>query len=433
MNFKKALFKIVSVFIVIYFMFFTHTSCEKENNNDKVDTSLNMKIYSIFKEWYLWNDEIPTVNPVWYDTPEELVTVLRNPQFDKWSYISDAATSSQYFEEGKYVGHGFSRKWDMDGNLRISFVYPGSPMFEAGVRRGWILKKINGYNVNYLLVNNKFEEVLGEDKSGVENAFEFDNSTGQVQALRVKKDTIQMQSISNVQYFDTKAGKTAYFLIQQFTRPTVDEIKLVGQELSSQGVKNLIVDLRYNGGGSVDAAVKVANSFAPYSCDGQTFVSLEYRKGKEQYNVTKVIQSVDRYIGVEKLLFITSGATASASELIINGFKPFLDIKLIGEKTHGKPVGMQGFEIQDKVLYPICFRSLNANGESDFFQGINVDKEQIDNLALELGNPEEACLNDALFYLNNGFFNSTSIVKKAETNKNAQEKISYFRTLLNAY
>ncbi|HPV57934.1 MAG TPA: S41 family peptidase, partial [Tenuifilaceae bacterium] len=103
---------------------------------------------------------------------------------------------------------------------------------------------------------------------------------------------------------------------------------------------------------------------------------------------------------LNKVTFITTQGSASASELLINGLKPFLDVTLVGEKTHGKPVGMYTFTFNDPSIdwafVPICFTMRNANNEGDYYDGIPVNINAADDITLPFGDVNEASLNAAL-------------------------------------
>jgi hypothetical protein len=101
-------------------------------------------------------------------------------------------------------------------------------------------------------------------------------------------------------------------------------------------------------------------------------------------------------------MFITTGSTASASELIINGFKPWLEVRSFGENTTGKPIGMYAWQFDDYTFVPICFRFLNANDEGDFYEGLAPDVYVPDDLTVPFGDTEEDCLKAALQYLETG-------------------------------
>jgi carboxyl-terminal processing protease len=113
-------------------------------------------------------------------------------------------------------------------------------------------------------------------------------------------------------------------------------------------------------------------------------------------------------IQLDKLVVITTSSTASASELVISGLKPYMNMKLIGSTTHGKPVGMniEGDTKLNIAVAPISFRNVNSQGYSDYFDGIPVDFAIKDNVTQDWGNTADASLNAALNYISLGTIGS---------------------------
>jgi hypothetical protein len=99
---------------------------------------------------------------------------------------------------------------------------------------------------------------------------------------------------------------------------------------------------------------------------------------------------------------IATRGTASSSELVIQGLKPFIPVTVVGDRTYGKPVGQYGFNFCDKVLYPVSFKNRNAAGESDYFDGIPADCAASDDLGRQLGDPREGSLAEALYVIERG-------------------------------
>ncbi len=107
-------------------------------------------------------------------------------------------------------------------------------------------------------------------------------------------------------------------------------------------------------------------------------------------------------LSLGRIVFITTGATASASEIVINGLEPFVEVAIVGSTTFGKPVGQLGFAFCERVLRPASFQTVNADGEGEFFAGIAPDCEAEDDLSKPLGDPREASMAEALHLLETG-------------------------------
>ena len=110
-------------------------------------------------------------------------------------------------------------------------------------------------------------------------------------------------------------------------------------------------------------------------------------------------------LNISRVFFIVSNNTASASELLINNLKPYLDVKLIGpSNTHGKPVGFFPVPVGDWYVFPVSFRTVNKNNEGSYFNGIALDNKTVDGLDKNWGDVNEACLASALTFINGGSY-----------------------------
>lgn len=229
----------------------------------------------------------------------------------------------------------------------------------------------------------------------------------------------------------------AYLALGSF--PSLNSSKAaLDQAFAEFAVSNpevIIIDLRSNGGGYLETAEYVADLIVPSSLNGKVMYSEVFNPAMQNgivpilkhqpyldangktavYNGrSATMADVDYTIAgntykfnkkgnlqsIQSVYFIVSGNTASASEMLISALKPYFDVKLIGEKTYGKPVGFFGINIDQYSLYLSSFLIKNANGWSDYFTGMQPDVmiKGIDNPVL--GDPDELCLNAALSLVN---------------------------------
>jgi C-terminal processing protease CtpA/Prc len=135
---------------------------------------------------------------------------------------------------------------------------------------------------------------------------------------------------------------------------------------------------------------------------GQVFVQFTHNDKQMSRNTAYRFESKPQALGVSRLVVIATPASASASEAMINGLRPYMDVKVVGDTTYGKPVGQYGFEFCEKVLYPVAFLVTNARGEADYFSGIPADCAAPDDLDRTLADAREASLAEALAVLRNG-------------------------------
>ncbi len=132
-------------------------------------------------------------------------------------------------------------------------------------------------------------------------------------------------------------------------------------------------------------------------------------------------------------MVIATRASASASELVIAGLEPFIPVTVVGDRTYGKPVGQYGFDFCDKVLFPVSFRSRNAAGETDYFDGLPVDCPASDNLDRALGDPEESSLAEALYFLRRGQCSAAAPQTAQAQREPLRPRLTGWAHLLNAH
>ena len=161
------------------------------------------------------------------------------------------------------------------------------------------------------------------------------------------------------------------------------------------------------------------------------FLKLTFNdKNTSSYNLTFNFNTVPLPLSITKLIVITTRGTASASEDFINGLKPVLDVKTIGDTTNGKPVGMIGIPYQTNYMFwPISFSLVNSAGQGDFYKGFAPEKYVPDDITHDWNDRNEACLKEAIYYLEHGNVSTKGIYvnkqpsvifsEKPEKNNNA--------------
>lgn len=422
----------------------------KETNTKQTPTTdrrelTNDSLFLYAKEVYYWNEKLPTYDefePRKYNAElvnldnynENLFNIVKasnSEDYDvpnqdtKYSYIFDqsdknptasiASRKSSVDLEGHgndigirfgYYGSNSSYK------ILVTAVYPSSPAAEAGFVRGDVITQINGvaYGTNF---NNQIDLIV--------NAVEGETVTLAGTRADVPFSTVLNKGLytSNPVYkfsmLNAGTKKIGYLAFARFSEldNSMNALNEAFQDFSAKGITDLIVDLRYNGGGFISAAIHLTNLIAPSGTSGVMFAehfnaTMQNKKAtilKNQPNVNSNGSIVNTYFdedysvaanttnfsktgpvgGVKNVVFIVTGSTASASELVINSLKPHMTVKLVGDRTYGKPVGFFPITIENKYdVYYAMFDTKNSKGEGGYFNGMNVDVE-----AAELTNDQK--------------------------------------------
>jgi hypothetical protein len=165
----------------------------------------------------------------------------------------------------------------------------------------------------------------------------------------------------------------------------------------------LILDLRYNSGGDLNIAQTLASYIAGNSYKGIVFAKLSHNDKLQNYNTSLTFKSTDYSVALPRLMVITSRSTASASEDVMNGLKPMVNVVSFGDTTNGKPTGMYPWYVGKKyAMLPIAFKIVNSQNLGEFFDGIFPAKLAPDDITHDFNDRNEACLKEVIYYLENG-------------------------------
>lgn len=379
---------------------FIPVSCKKEKDNSV--EIINRETYELMQIVYLWNTHLPaSVDPSAYSTPADFLDAIRYDEYDKWSAIITKDEFSQYFEEGTMIGHGFMLGLDDDENIRIAFVYTSTQAYQQGVRRGWIVEKVNGT----VATPSNVWDLLGESEVGVRNEITFTNGDGTLVTKDLTKEEVDITPVLHYEVLEQGSSKIGYLVFQDFIDAANDQLDEAFDSFSVAGINDVIIDMRYNGGGSVDVAEHLAGWLIGKDFANQPFVKYQHNMNLAiEEDTTINIKSNPSGLSLNRIFFIGTENTASASELMINGVKPYVESILAGSTTHGKPVGMYVFEFRDYdwVVLPVCFKYSNADNEGDFYDGLQPALSAEDDITRDFGDPEEASLKAILDYIETG-------------------------------
>lgn len=347
-------------------------------------------VADIMSDFYLWYDRVPPVDVAAASSPEDLMRAMTFLELDHWSGMQRQAERREYFDEGRFQGLGYTLGQDAEGLLRISWVHEGSAAGRAGLDRGAVIVAVNGQPIAGLSLNDLNTE-LSRDVV-LHTIRELD---GTVREVELVQGDVQITSVKGATVLDTPGGPVGYLMFTTFVLPGEEELKQAFSGFRAQGVSRLVIDLRYNGGGLLSTAA-LLGSLIEADAAGEPLIVETYNDQHPDRNRRRLMFETPESVNASHVVFLTSGRTASASEQVINGLRPYLDVDIVGTTTLGKPVGADSWDHCGYTLAPITFHSLNAVGEGDYFGGIQPSCEVGDDLLHRLGDPEEAQLGAAL-------------------------------------
>ncbi len=365
-------------------------------------TSQNRYVHDVMRDLYYWNTSLPTVDAASYPSPEALLEALRyRPLDERFSYIGSRASEEAFYSDSQFIGFGYGSAYDGRG-LRILQVFPESPASEAGLQRGDRIVAIDGQSVLALVQSNQLGAALGPSQEGFATTIRYERMDGTFADAHMVKRPVTIPTVSYLELYEVEGRKVGYLFFRNFVQPSRAALDEAFGALRDVGATELVLDLRYNGGGLVSVAQHLASLIGGSRTDGQVFAEYFHNERNAFRNEITRFEAAPAALRLDRLVVITTRGSASASELVINALRPFIPVITVGDTSYGKPVGQYGVTFCDKVLYPVAFTLRNANGQGDFFDGIPADCLAADDPDRQLGDPAEASLAEALHVIRVG-------------------------------
>jgi C-terminal processing protease CtpA/Prc len=406
----------------IFFLLFAGlAACEPKEDVEPIAEGDVVKnaIYSSMKEWYFWNQELPaTVDFSKSNSNDEFLDQISFKPLDRFSYLTTTEAFNNSFV-GRNAGHGFGFAFDASEKLFLTFVFDESPAGKDGWERGWEITQINGKPISeYKTSSGGYDFKLGTTDPGVTNTFTFKLPDGTSTTRTNVKAEYQSNSVLHQDVFEAGNKKVGYWAYQSFkataglTPTRSSEVQSSMEYFQSKGIQELIIDLRYNGGGSVAVAEQICNYLIQASNTNKLMYTNKLNSLKTSQNSSKNFTKIGN-LNLSRVIFITSRSSASASELIINSLDPYMDLVLIGDNTFGKPVGSFPLSRYNRTLVennvelvPITFATANAEGKAEFFDGFPANFRVGDTPQFAWGDKRDMRLAAALQFIENGSVNA---------------------------
>ncbi|MBF8271652.1 MAG: PDZ protein [Magnetococcales bacterium] len=361
------------------------------------------------REWYLWYDRIPSnLDASRYASPEELLEAARFSERDKWSYIISMEELTAHLSTGEFTGIGVRTSQDSDAKLWIRQVFSDSPAAKKGIRRGDRILKINGRTVAEINASKGWDDAFGADAAGVEVTLMIQRDGATEMEFKLVKSTFSLDAVQVSQVMQQGGTKIAYLVYDSFTNASYLSLAKAFATFKDNGVTEIILDLRYNSGGLIDVAAYLASLLRDAS-DKDIFAIMRYN---DRHNTSDNYLSYTRLstdLNLSRVIVITTSSTCSASEMVIQGLKPYVTVVTVGSTTCGKPVGMDLVPFADQVLAAVSFEIMNANREADYYNGLAPTCSAKDDMAHELGDASESSLATALSYIAKGACSATAL------------------------
>ena len=374
-------------------------------------------------ETYLWYDEVPsTLSAADYDTPQVYFSVLKTPLAtasgkpkDRFHFTIDTATY-QALQQSIEPNYGLEFAYlvrTAPRDIRIAYAEPGSAAAEQGVQRGAQVLEIDGVDAVDGNDTATLNAALVPAKSGEAHRFKLKARDGSVQSVTLTASAAIRTPVQNVRSIDTASGRVGYLQFNDMVAPAEAQLIAAVNRFKADGIVDLVLDLRYNGGGLLSVASQLATMIAPPAATADVpFERLVFNR-KNPFDVTPEDALLPFYattlglssvlgqplprLALDHVTVLTGPDTCSASESIINSLRGVgVRVDLVGGTTCGKPYGFLPQDNCGTTYFAIQFQGVNAQGFGDYGDGFTPTCSVVDDFDHALGDPAEARLAAAL-------------------------------------
>lgn len=390
-------------------------TCSLRSRQDWVAARMN--------EWYLFPETLPAnLNPAAYSTVQDYIDALtanaRAQRKDRFfTYITSIAEENAYYNSGSSAGYGFRLALDGSNRLVITESFEGAPALAAGIDRG---AEIVAIGTSASSLRTVASILASEGSAGLNNALGT-SAVGTTRTFQIR-DTAGTRNVSvamadyslapvstryGAKVIDDGGKKVGYINLRTFINTAETPLRNAFATFRAQGVTEIIIDLRYNGGGLISIADLINNLLGADRTTSTVSNYVSYRPSKSSENKTVYFAPQPQSIAPTRIAFIGTGGSASASELVMNTFIPYLGNRsaLVGTNTYGKPVGQIAIDQAacDDRLRVIAFALENANHQGAYYDGLagfmGATCRASDDLSRQMGDPAEASTRAALDFL----------------------------------
>ena len=358
---------------------------------------------SYMADQYFWSADRPIPNAA-AATPDAYFQSQLFVPTDRYSNSQEIVQYNQFVSEATRIGYGYSLAFSDSAQtkLQVRVVEPFGPAAAAGLQRGDTVLSIDGFGPTNI-VGGSLTTVIS---SGIPRTFSIETLAGATRTFSVLSRNFLLSPVLTDKVLTSANGaKVGYLAYQDFTTSSLTALGASFNRFKAAGVTELIVDLRYNGGGSVVVARALASMIGGTTLEGKVFASIRYNAQNRAndfdyaFATTRALLPALPLDGLTQVFFITSPNTASASELVINSLFPFKQVVTIGATSFGKPFGFQPRSACDTVYNAVNFETFNAAGAGRFIAGLPATCSVADDLSKALGDPTERRVAAALGYI----------------------------------
>ena len=366
-----------------------------------------------FDEWYFWYRQAPNPNPARDMTLAEFFNESlytgTDPAFprDRWSFIEPTADFDRFFSDGRLLGYGvYLAGLETQANparpLRVRYVEPQSDAAARGVQRGDEIVSVNGRAASQIVAADDYS-IFTPGTEGQTLDLVLRNGSSQ-RTVSLRASAFALTPVTLARVLQTPQGKRmGYLHVKDMISQAEPGLSAAFADFKAQGVQELVIDLRYNGGGLVSLAGTLSSYVSAGRTRSQPFARLLFNDRRASAeNETFRFGNPSAGLDLSRVYVLAGPRTCSASELVINGLRPFVDVVVVGDTTCGKPVGFQPVSRCNTTFSVVNFESVNASNQGRYFNGIAAGCAVTEDFGKALGSTDEPLLATARQHADSG-------------------------------
>lgn len=385
-------------------------SCGGYDDNQSCDVvSRQSGLHDYFFDWYFWYALSPFPLPGTQPTIDAYFNSLlytgTDPTFpaDRWSFHQSTSSFVQFYGNAQTLGYGLAVAGlevttptpQPTAPLWVRYVEPLSPAATAGVVRGDRVVSVNGRLASDMIAANDFS-VLTPTATGETIQVVLDNGTGQ-RGVDIVASVFRVTTVPTATVVTSPGGrKMGYLVVKDMLDQAANPLASAFASFTSQGVDELVIDLRYNGGGFVSIGRLLASYVNPGLTAGRTYAGLRFSDKRSNQNTTYLFRTPINALALTRVYVLQGPRTCSVAEQVVNALRPFVNVVQIGDTSCGKPVGFQPVDDGCGETYSVVnFETVNANNEGRYFDGLDAQCVVAEDFSKALGALDEPLLDTA--------------------------------------
>ena len=392
---------------------------------------INSQLYCKLFADYLWYEELKTgVDPLAFSTPSAYLNQVVADR-DRYSFVMTEQQYQDRYINAVFFGYGFAtQRTDNNTALQVLYVFDAGSAAQRGLRRADKIIEIDGISVAEWLTRLDAgtatnDDIYGPNEEGVVRQFVWrkpDNTERQADFVKgtVSTNTVMHRSVA--QLGDKTVG---YLVFNTFIELSETELEQAFSYFSQQNIDELVLDVRYNGGGLIRVANQLSSQIAFAKLQGNIFVKYRYNDKNTRKNSTVgfALGAGRTQLNLSRVFVLTTAGSCSSSELVINALSPFIDVVQIGETTCGKPVGQVPDRVGDFRLFAINFQTVNSLDFGDYFDGLSPNCPVTATVAGDWGVNNDPLYAEALAYINSGSCSGVAVSTQSLQQRRLQQQV----------